>query len=175
MAENASTDSWLLNFYRGDKPDAAGRHIADIWTWDHRRLEVIHDYIQWLFPLPEPSRFNPDAPLLTAADAAAFRRDPDLRVRLLRSLDVMLDFYGLTREGHVIQRGPAFAARGKTWLTPANHNYLRMTRILICLRHGGLENTARGFLVCLEEIASQEAVISDRTLDFWREAINAVG
>ena len=86
--------STLLAFYRGQSPDTQGRYIADIWSWDHRRLEMIHDYIQWLFPLPERSRFNPDAPLLTTADMAAFQDDPDLQARVLKSFDVMLGFFG---------------------------------------------------------------------------------
>ncbi|TAK99027.1 MAG: hypothetical protein EPO08_17485 [Rhodospirillaceae bacterium] len=175
MAESVSADSHLLRFYRGEAPDAAGRHIADIWAWDHRRLEMAHDYIQWLFPASEPSRFNPVAPLLTAADAAALRRNPDLRARLIRSFDLMLNFYGLAREGDIIRRGPTFPARSATWLTPTNHNYLRLTRILLCLRHADLDDLARGLLACLQDIAAGEGagLIPDRTLGFWRGALIA--
>ena len=77
--------SALLAFYSGTGRDSAGRTLTEIWAWDHRRLEMAHDFIQWLFPLPEASRFNPDAPLLTPADAAAFRADADLQARVRRS------------------------------------------------------------------------------------------
>ena len=40
----------IVTFYRGEGRDAAGRSISDIWGWDDRRLEAVHDYIQWLFP-----------------------------------------------------------------------------------------------------------------------------
>ena len=66
----------LIAFYRGLAPDSEGRTLADLWAFSDREMEDIHDFIQWMFPLREPSRFNPDAPLLTAADIAAFQADP---------------------------------------------------------------------------------------------------
>ena len=165
-----SRTSPLLAFYAGEGTDAAGRTIADIWSWDHRRLEIIHDFIQWLFPLPEPSRFNPDAPLLSPADSAAFRADAGLQQRVRTSLDLMLEFLGLKREGTVITRGPYFAQGPAHWLDPANHNHLRLTRIMLFLRHAGLAVEAAGLLACLEDIAAREGAgkILPRTLAFWR-------
>ncbi len=162
--------SRLIAFYSGDGFDAAGRKITDIWSFDHRRIEMVHDFIQWLFPLPDPSRFNPDAPLLTEDDQAAFRADPHLQDRVRTSLDLLLDFLGLRREGSVITRGTAFARTH--WLEPANHNHLRLTRILLFLGHAGLRAEAAALLACLEDIAAHEGAgkISPRTLDFWRAA-----
>lgn len=166
-------ESPLIGFYRSHLRDAAGRSIDEIWAWDHRRLEMIHDYIQWLFPLPEPSRFNPAAPLLTADDVREFRGDPELRNRVRRSLDMMLDFFGLSRAGAEVTRSSRYAHAH--WLDPLNHNHLRLTRILLFLRHAGLEAEARGLSVCLEDIAAHEGcdAISPRTLTFWREAMTA--
>ena len=54
-------------------------------------MESRHDFIQWMFPLEEPSQFNPDAPILTLADREAFDDDPVLRDNLLQSFDRFLD------------------------------------------------------------------------------------
>ncbi|MDX2223713.1 MAG: opioid growth factor receptor-related protein [Rhodospirillaceae bacterium] len=169
------TDSAVIAFMRGAGTDPAGRRIADIWTWDHRRLEMVHDYIQWLFPLPEPSRFNPDAPLLSAADIAALRADADLRARVLRSLDLMLAFLGLVRTPAGVARGADFAARSANWLEVANHNHLRLTRILLFLGHAGLAAEAAALFACLADIAAHEGRgrIADRTLAFWRDALTS--
>lgn len=163
--------SRLIAFYRGQAPDSQGRTIDDMWSWDHRRLEMIHDYIQWLFPLPEHSRFNPDAPLLVPADMAAFRADPALQDRVRKSLDLMLGFLALERNGAVIARGSDFTR--PRWLEPLNHNHLRLTRILLFLGHAGLEVEARALLACLEDIAAHEGrnAIAPRTLGFWRAAL----
>ncbi len=52
----------VLAFYRGEAADARGRWWRDILAKSDEWLEATHDYIQWLFPLPERSAFNPDAP-----------------------------------------------------------------------------------------------------------------
>ena len=61
----------LLRFYGLESGDARGRSLTEIWGWDDERLEQVHDYIQWLFPLREPSAFNPGAPVLTRAAISA--------------------------------------------------------------------------------------------------------
>ncbi len=71
--------SRLTDFYAGRGTDTEGRRLADLLAWDDDDLEQVHDFIQWLFPLPEPSRFNADAPLLTPDDIAAFHADAALR------------------------------------------------------------------------------------------------
>lgn len=164
--------SALVSFYRGEGVDHAGRRLGEILAWDHRRLEMVHDYIQWLFPLPEPSRFNPDAPLLSAADIAVFRGDERIRTRVLAALDLLLDFLGLARAGDEIARAPDFERRAANWLQPANHNHLRLTRIMLFLRAAGFETLASALGRCLADIAGREGrgVISDRTLAFWRAA-----
>jgi hypothetical protein len=35
------------------------------------KLERRHDFIQWLFALPEPSRAQPQSPILTLAEITA--------------------------------------------------------------------------------------------------------
>ena len=106
----------LLEFYVGAAPDAAGRLIDEIWSWDHRRLEMVHDFIQWLFPLPDPSRSNPDAPLLSGADRTTFRADAGLQQCVRRSPDLMLEFLGLRRDGAAVIRGPHFTRDADHWL-----------------------------------------------------------
>ncbi|MDP1604999.1 MAG: opioid growth factor receptor-related protein [Legionella sp.] len=160
--------SALLNFYRGHGADGAGRAIEDIWAWDRRRLEMAHDYM-WLFPLPEPGRFNPTAPPLSTIDIAAFREDADLRARVCRSLDLMVAFYGLARRESAVVRRADFAVAA-SWVKPLNHNHLRLTRIMLFLRHVGLGAQAGALLDRLKVIAAHQgaAAISARTLGFWR-------
>ena len=169
----------LLRFYRLEGEDARGRTLSEIWTWDAARLEGVHDYIQWLFPLPEPSAFNPHAPILTGQATDAFRADPALRQRLLRSLGVMLDFYGLRLEAGDngtlrIERGSGFAEKSRGWLRPGDHNHLRLTRILTSLRLLGLDDHSRALFTCLGDIARGDTrAVSATTLNYWRRAAGA--
>lgn len=114
-----------LEFYRGAGPDSSGRLLSQILAWDDERLESVHDFIQWLFPLPEPSLFNPDAPILTEAEMVAARGDQVIQSNLKLAIQRMRRFYGLTPETEHLP---------KSWLRPADHNHLRLTRILRSLR-----------------------------------------
>jgi len=93
MGSGASTGgqpSPILDFYLGTSPNAEGRRIEDIWDWDDGRLEGVHNFIQWLFPLRTRSAFNARAPVLSEAEIERFRESELLRQRLARSLDTML-------------------------------------------------------------------------------------
>ena len=166
----------LLRFYRLEGPDARGRTLPEIWAWDAARLEGVHDYIQWLFPLAEPSAFNPQAPILTAETIAVFRVDPELRQRLLQSLMLMLGFYGLTlstEPGSAPRIEPAadFAAKRRGWLRAGDHNHLRLTRILASLRLLGLGDHSQALFACLAGIARDHPdAVSATTLAYWRRA-----
>lgn len=163
----------LLRFYAGDGTDDRGRTIEEIWGYSHEELESIHDYIQWLFPLAEQSAFNPGAPLVDAETAERFHRDEQLRKNLDRSLRVMLDFYGLAIAGKEILRVPTFGERSKSWLTPHNHNFLRLTRILKSLVLLGQADRAAQLFACLEEIYRRKPeVIGETTLRYWRHAVD---
>ena len=156
-------NSPLVAFYKGTGLAGGADSLADILGWDDGRLEARHDFIQWLFPLPEPSRFNPGAPILTQADIAIFKSDPGLRRAMLAALTRMRAFYGL----------PVDPARHAAWLTPGNHNMLRLSRILRSLTLLGLTEEATKLLHDLEALyeGGNATVIGPVTLGYWRRAV----
>ena len=169
------TPSPIVGFYGGERPDDRGRHLATIQAWPDNRLEAVHDYIQWLFPLPERSAFNPDAPLLTEADIRAFQESAALRERLLASLRRMLAFYGLVLDDADgdprITPALDFPRQPHDWLHAGNHNLLRFTRILRCLTLLGLPRHARALLACLERLQREHPdAIGPVTMRYWRGA-----
>jgi Opioid growth factor receptor (OGFr) conserved region len=163
----------LINFYSGKGSDDAGRTIEDIWRFSSSDLEEIHDYIQWLFPLKTRSAFNPDAPTLKPDTITAFQVDSSLRDRVLRSLEVMLTFYGLELDQSkpaqpVIQQGNSFPTRSVSWLQPYDHNHLRLTRILTSLRLLGLPELSSALYRCLQEIVKENPErVASETVAFW--------
>ncbi|MFI5075963.1 MAG: opioid growth factor receptor-related protein [Vicinamibacteria bacterium] len=171
-----TADDPLLRFYRLDGTDAGGRTLPEIWAWDAARLEGVHDYIQWLFPLPEPSAFNPHAPILTRETIETFRADPELRQRLLRSLALMLDFYGLALESDGngtprIERARDYAQKSAGRQRPGDHNHLRLTRILTSARLLGLDDHSRALYRCLAAIARDHPhAVSATTLAYWQRS-----
>ena len=165
-------ESPLVAFYRGDGRDHRGRLLSHIHQYSFEALERHHDYIQWLFPLPEPSGANPDAPLLSREDIAAFHSDESLRTMLRRSCELMLHFYGLELAGKDVVKRATFDERSRVWLTPGNHNFLRISRILRSLSLLGLREHAAALLRCLEDIYAEHAhIIGDTAAGYWRRAV----
>lgn len=163
----------IVEFYAGRRPDDQGRWLKDVWAWTDDELERRHDFIQVLFPNERPSPINPDAPVLDAAAKTAFLADESLRANLAKSHDRMLRFYGLEHDpaGNEVRRLPSFPSRAANWLSPHNHNFLRITRILLCLKALGLPDRAASMLRCLEAIhAEHPNTIGSTTLSFWRSA-----
>jgi hypothetical protein len=171
----ATDESALLRFHRHAGTDHRGRTLAAIRSFGTDRLEGTHDFIQWLFPLPEPSGANPLAPILAPADIDAFLAEPALREELRRSLDVMLSFYGLERAGDRVDRGANYAARSAEWLRRP-HNFLRISRILRSLSVLGCAAEARALLACLETIYAENAdAIGAESWLYWQSAARPRG
>lgn len=164
----------LLAFQLGVRRDDRGRLLAEILHRDDDWLESTHDFIQWLFPLPEPSGVNPSAPLVTPEVRAAFRSDPLLRGHLYASFERMLRFYGLENAAGTIRPAPNWAARN-AWFATGGHNDLRISRILRSLTVLGLREPARALLACLERLRVDEPVcgVNARAYDHWRAAVDS--
>lgn len=166
----------IVSFYLEECPDSEGRMIEAIWGWGYDKLEFVHDYIQWLFPLLERSRFNDAAPILNGQTIEAFGSDARLKGRLIISLRLMLGFYGFRLDegesGEVrITKSHEYPARKSNWISKGNHNYLRLTRIIKSLRLLGLGDHARALFQCLSEIYEEEKErIGQNTFSFWEMA-----
>jgi hypothetical protein len=146
--------------------------LKDILVWPDDDLEAVHDFIQWPFPLPEPSQFNPDAPLLTKKDIAVFKSDPVLQANLMKSFERILAFLGLSlSEGKVVD-GPSFTATiADVWASP-NHHWFRISRILRSLTLLGMAAQAQALYERLEAMySSRKFPISADTFRYWTEAV----
>lgn len=145
----------VLAFLEGEGPDARGRTIFDVLASDDASLEQAHDFIQWLFPLTEPSGAVPGAPVLTSDQAKAIQDSVMAQCALAAATDRMERFY---RETH-------------HWLTPADHNHLRITRIIRSLRLLRGDGEADAFRdMILARVEATRAPISARSRGYWTTA-----
>ena len=159
-------------------PDAQGRSLSEILSWSDSRLEFSHDYIQTLFPLPERSPIDPSAPVIDHATFTAFRSRPELRLCLRLALERICQFYGFRFQGTgehdslriEKQSNGRFEARARNWISRFNHNHLRITRIIRCLRVLGLDEEAKAFFDAVKQVHDEIGRISDRSLMFWTRA-----
>jgi len=148
----------LHAFLAGTGRDGRGRLAADVLGFSDERLEEVHDYIQWLFPLPTRSAAQPGSPVLTQAEIDAIRADKAALDTLGKATERMLRFY---RDTH-------------WWLTGYDHNHLRITRIIHSLRILAGPNEARRFhaaILALNDAAGSPVNARSRT--FWSDAAGA--
>ena len=147
--------SALADFLAGRSPDAHGRTHSGILAWPDEDLEARHDFIQWLFPLPEASRAVPGSPVLGQADIEAVRASPAAQRNLAAATGRMLAFY---------------RARDH-WLRSHDHNHLRITRIIRSLRLLAGEAPADAFRsAILARVGQNGGGVNPTTLDYWAQA-----
>src|SRR4051794_27299067 len=87
----------LHAYLAGTGRDGRGRLAADVLAFSDDGLEAVHDYIQWLFPLPTRSAAQPHSPVLMEAEIQAIKADPQAVETLRRAAERMLRFYQDTR------------------------------------------------------------------------------
>lgn len=165
-----SNASRIVNFTLGEGTDHRGRRINQIWAQDDFWLEHTHDYIQWLFPIPEAGRFNSFAPLLDPESRKWFANNPELQAQQTRSLDRMLKFFGLERRGALVEAGPYLNVRDHIWLKAGGHNHLRITRIIRSLHLCGQVELARCFQSAVIQIGTGQGYVTEATVGFWMRA-----
>lgn len=170
-------DQAFLEFYRGIGRAAGGFTLHEIWSWDHRTLELRHDYIQWLFPTDQPSKFSHESPGFPPQLQEVFKNDPQIMANVARSFDLFSNFLGLcyNEESGCVERGPDFSSKAQNWLAASvmspNHNWLRCSRVLHCLRLLGDTKRRDAFYNALEQIYVDGLICSrfEETVRYWQQ------
>lgn len=248
-SKNTDTDSeipLIVAFYDREiqGKDARHRSLEEILDWPDEELERCHNYIQMLFPVPEGSMFNWEAPVINRKVMDAFRSRPELQDQLEKAFERMLRFYGFAVESkmehdgnepvgdkheesegavegqeearvedkdqveggaeqsqeaaqdkatkaasdatdtstpkqdpslepreYAIVRGPNWSRNSRNWAIRFDHNHLRITRILRCLRVLGLQKQCDAFYAALQDVFDDPDIrINERSMTYWRRA-----
>jgi hypothetical protein len=148
----------IIKFY-SDEPNPSGYTWTYVMSWSDDDLETIHDFIQWLFPTDERSRFNPDAPVLDANDIMAFKA-PGFQERLDQAIERFRKFY-------------KFGSNAPWWAMPFDHNLLRITRIIRCLSLLKGIDAAAAFKDEAKKTALTSNVPLHGSIAFWEKAVGS--
>ena len=170
----------VVGFYEGAYKDSRNRELNQILAKDDDWLERTHDYIQWLFPLEEPSRMVRGSPILFDYNIAQFHNSPSLQKALLRSFARMMSFYGLCLKEGALESGlplvlkaEDYESKRTRWQRVGDHNHLRLTRIMKSLDLLGLSDHARALQSQLRIITKENpAAFSETTVGFWKSAVS---
>ena len=142
----------IVGFLEGKLPDHRGRILAMLLQQTDHQAETNHDYIQWLFPLDEPSRSVNGAPVLTALDIDEIRQSSLAQANLGESARWFIGF--LERNDH--------------WITKYNHNHLRITRVIKSLRLLASDEAADEFRDKVLALAGDNLnLVDQKARAFW--------
>ena len=145
----------IVSFLEGKTPDHRGRILAMLLQQTDHQAETTHDYIQWLFPLDEPSRSVNGAPVLTELDIDEIRQSSLAQSNLAESARWFLGF--LERNNH--------------WVTKYNHNHLRITRVIKSLRLLASDEAADEFRDKVLALAGDNLnLVDQKARGFWMSA-----
>lgn len=192
----------LLSFLRGVGAGPDGFDLEQILGWSLDRWENQHNYIQWLFPTDEESEYHPEAPVLTPEIQEEMLIDPYVEDNLIRCLEKFLQFLGLDYafeedipasfspvseeafpQPDAERKLPVKISKGETfrkrrvdcWVVncpEGNHNWFRISRVLVSLRLLGLIDEAEAFYLCLEQLWANGDLpgFAIHSMRIWRES-----
>ena len=146
----------FLNFLSKEGNDFKGRTLESIWSFSDEDIERTHDFIQILFPLNKPSESAFHGYYLDSEDLIEqIRSNTIARENILKSSNWYLSF--LTRN---------------VWLWNRNydHNQLRITRVIECLRLLISEDEADKFYNDVLKIIKDNNKVNQTSLNFWKNA-----
>lgn len=143
-------------FLEGLEPDFQGRYLSDIWAFSDDEIEITHDFIQWLFPLDEPSNAVWDAPILIDREIEEVRRSVKARENLIRS------------QGWFLR----FLSNNDSWVTPRNHNQRRVSRMVKSLKLLHSDAAAVNCLEAVIDLASQRNFSDACVINYWEGLLN---
>lgn len=142
------------NFLHNKEPDFKGRTIQDIWNYSDEEIERTHDFIQILFPLNKKSQSVFHGYYLDTDDLVQSLKDNEkVKKNILKSSEWFL----------------SFLKRHDYWKSGYNHNQLRITRIIECLRLIVDDKSANEFYESIINICDSKK-INQKTLDYWKNA-----
>lgn len=141
-------------FLLGKEPDFKDRMIQDIWQFTDDEIESNHDFIQLIFPLNKKSQSVFHGYYLDNDELIVeLKENNKIKENLIKSSKWFLSF--LKRTNH--------------WKSKYDHNQLRITRIIECLRLLVGNDEADNFYHYVLKLCS-ESRINKNTLGFWKNA-----
>ena len=142
------------NFLLGIEPDFKGRTIQEIWDYSDIQIEANHDFIQLIFPLNKKSQNVFHGYYLDNEDLInELKESHQVRENIIKSSSWFL----------------SFLKRNEYWKSKYDHNQLRITRVIECLRLLVGDDEADNFYQSVLVLCSDKN-INKITLEYWKNS-----
>ena len=145
----------IVGFLEGKTPDHRGRTLSMVLAFSDERAEQTHDYIQWLFPLEEPTGSVRGALALSDLDIVEIKKSPAAQANLIKASEWFFQFL----------------TRNQRWIAKYDHNQLRITRVIKSLRLLVGNNEADNFRQSIFDYLGEDVdLIGEKAKSFWNSA-----
>ena len=145
-----------LDFLSNGGVDFKGRTLEMIWSFTDEQIESIHDFVQIIFPLDKPSESTFHGYYLSSQEIINKIKDNQTaKENILKSSKWYFSF--LKRNIWL-------------WNRKYDHNQLRITRVIECLRLLVSEQEADKFYENVLKIIEDDNRINETSLNFWNKA-----
>ena len=135
--------------------DFKERTLQDIWSYSDTEIERRHDFIQVIFPLNKPSQ---------TVFLGYYLDSQDLVNQIKTNKDAVINISKSSQWFY------SFLERNRYWNTRHDHNQLRITRVIECLRLLVSDEEADNFYNNVLELIEDNNQVNTRTLNFWSNA-----
>tara|TARA_B100000035_G_scaffold178777_1_gene152475 strand:+ start:734 stop:1180 length:447 start_codon:yes stop_codon:yes gene_type:complete len=145
-----------LDFLSNGGTDFKGRTLESIWSFTDQQIESTHDFVQIIFPLDKPSQSTFHGNYLDSNELVNKIKDSSTaKENILKSSKWYFSF--LKRNIWL-------------WNRKYDHNQLRITRVIECLRLLVSEDEADDFHKNVLEIIEDDNRVNETSLNFWQKA-----
>ena len=135
--------------------DFKGRTLEDIWSFSDKEIEENHDFIQIVFPLNKPSQSVFHGYYLDSQDIVdQIKNNEEATSNIIKSSQWFI----------------SFLERNMYWNSRHDHNQLRITRVIECLRLLVSDEEADNFYNNVLQLIKNNNQVNMRTLNFWKNA-----
>ncbi len=145
-----------LDFLSNGGTDFKGRTLESIWSFADQQIESTHDFVQIIFPLDKPSQSAFHGNYLDSNELVNKIKDSSIaKENILKSSKWYFSF---------LKRNICL------WNRKYDHNQLRITRVIECLRLLVSEDEADDFHENVLEIIEDDNRVNETSLNFWQKA-----
>jgi len=146
----------FYNFLKNEEIDFKGRFLSDIRNYNDEEIEKHHDFIQLVFPLNKPSGSVFHGYYLNDEEQIELiQNDENVKKNILKSTYWFL----------------GFLKRNNRWKSGYNHNQLRITRIIECLKLLVSDEEAKKFYSEMMTLIEDKNKINKVSTKFWQDAL----
>lgn len=162
-------DLLLLRFFLNEEDTRIPHRHEEIVRFTDDEIERFHDFIQWIFPTSQPSRFNGEAPTIDEHFASMLHGNRCALQNYCKSCCRYLHYMDFDCAGD--GNGNIHIYHGdRPFYRLPYHNFLRMTRMLQSLCETGHPQCSANLFAQMMDIlhCAPDHSVSSTTIAYWK-------